>query len=158
MRLLQAFLNFPFGGFGIPGILIISPGNITFFPAIITGRPQNLFGFILGFTGGRGSRCLIIPFKVTVSLGIILRWLIRCSAPSYVAALRWEILLTVTLSFFIFLFALERSLSMCGPLKGLPARFKKTPINSVHPNLDIAIQFTDKSINLKFIFVEIWST
>ena len=63
----------------------------------------------------------------------------------------------VTFSFFIFLFALERSLSMCGPLEGLPARFRKTPINPVHPSLDIAIQLTDKSIDLKFIFIEIWN-
>ena len=45
----------------------------------------------------------------------------------------------VTLLFFIFFFALERSLSMCGLLEGLPACFKKASINSVHPSLDIAI-------------------
>ena len=46
---------------------------------------------------------------------------------------------------------------MHGLLKSLPAYFKKAPINPVHPNLDITVQFTNKSINLKFIFVEIWS-
>ena len=45
----------------------------------------------------------------------------------------------VTLLFFIFLFALERSLNMCGPLEGLLARFKKTPINPIYPSLDIII-------------------
>ena len=65
--------------------------------------------------------------------------------------------MTVTLSFFIFLFALERSLSMCGLLEGLLARFRKALINPVYPSLDIAILFTDKSIDLKFIFVEVWS-
>ena len=88
MRFLQAFLNLFFGGFGIPGILIISPGDMAFFPAVIAGRPRNLFNFILGFMGGRGFGCLIIPSEVTVSLGIILRWFIRCLAPFYVAALR----------------------------------------------------------------------
>ena len=112
---------------------------MAFFPAIIAGHPQNLFGFILGFVGGRGSGCLIIPSEVMVSLGIILRWLVGCSAPSYVTALRWEVLLTVTFLFFIFLFTLERSPSMYGLLKGLLARFKKAPINPVHPSLDIAI-------------------
>ena len=59
---------------------------MAFFPIIITGYPRNFFSFILGFAGGRGFRCLIIPFKVTISLKIILRWLVGCSAPSYVAA------------------------------------------------------------------------
>ena len=40
---------------------------------------------------------------------------------------------------FYFFFALERSLSMCGPLEGLLARFKKASINPVHLSLDIAI-------------------
>ena len=87
MRFFQAFLNLPFGGFGIPGTLIISPGDMAFFPVIIIGYPRNFFGFILGFTGGRGSGCLIIPFGVTVSLRVVLRWLIGCLAPFYVAAL-----------------------------------------------------------------------
>ena len=73
MRFLRAFLNLPFGGFGIPGTLTISPGDMAFFPAIITGRPRNLFNFILGFTGGRGFGYLIIPSGVMVSLRIILR-------------------------------------------------------------------------------------
>ena len=139
MRFLQAFLNLPFGGFGIPGTLTISPGNIAFFPAVVVGHPRNFFGFILGFAGGRGFGCLIIPSGVTVSLRVVLRWFVGCSAPSYVAALRWEVLLTITFLFFIFLFALERSLNICGLLEGLPARFRKAPINSVHPSLDIAI-------------------
>ena len=41
--------------------------------------------------------------------------------------------------FFIFLFVLERFLNMCGLLEGLPARFRKAPINPVYPSLDIAI-------------------
>ena len=45
----------------------------------------------------------------------------------------------VTFLFFVFLFALERFLSMCGLLEGLPARFKKTLINLVYSSLDIAI-------------------
>ena len=45
----------------------------------------------------------------------------------------------VTLLFFIFFFVLERFLNICGPLEGLPARFKKTLINPVYPNLDIMI-------------------
>ena len=45
----------------------------------------------------------------------------------------------VMLSFFIFFFALERSLSMHGLLESLPAGFRKTLINPVHPNLDIAV-------------------
>ena len=73
MRFLRAFFNLPFGGFGIPGILIISPGDIVFFPVIIIGRPRNFFGFILGFAGGKGFGYLIIPSGIMVSLGVILR-------------------------------------------------------------------------------------
>ena len=61
----------------------------------------------------------------------------------------------VILLFFIFLFALERSLSMQGPLESLPAYFKKAPINPIHSGLDIAVQFTDESIDMEFIFVKI---
>ena len=53
---------------------------------------------------------------------------------------------------FIFFFTLERSLSICGPLEGLLARFRKTPINSVHPSLDITIQFADKKHRPKVYF------
>ena len=60
---------------------------MAFFPIIIIGRPRNLFGFILGFAGGKGFRYLIIPFIVTVSLRVILRWLIGYSAPFYMAVL-----------------------------------------------------------------------
>ena len=112
---------------------------MALFPAVIIGRPRNFFNFILGFTGGKGSGYLIIPFKVTVSLRIILRWFIRCLAPFYVAALRWEVLLTVMFSFFIFYFALERFLNIHGLLKSLPAYFKKTPINPIYSSLGIAV-------------------
>ena len=44
---------------------------------------------------------------------------------------------------------------MHGPLKSLSAYFKKAPINPVHPGLDIAVQLTDKSINMEFIFVKV---
>ena len=112
---------------------------MAFFPAIIISHSRNFLNFILGFAEGKGFGCLIIPSGVMVFLGIVFRWFIRCSVPFYVAMFRWEILLTVTLLFFIFLFVLERSLSICGLLEGLPARFKKAPINPVHPSLDIAI-------------------
>ena len=59
---------------------------------------------------------------------------------------------------FYFFFALKRSLNMHGSLESLQAYFKKTPINPIHPGLNIAVSFTDKNINLEFIFVEIWST
>ena len=49
---------------------------------------------------------------------------------------------------------MEGSLNMHGPLESLPAYFKKTLINSIHSSLDIAV-FIDKSIDLKFIFIEI---
>ena len=87
MRFLQTFFNLSLGGFGFPSILIISPGDMALFFVIIIGHPRNLFNFILGFMGGKGFGCLIIPSKITVSFGIILRWLVGCSAPLYVTAL-----------------------------------------------------------------------
>ena len=45
----------------------------------------------------------------------------------------------VMLLFFIFLFALEKFLSICGLLESLPAYFKKTLINPIYPSLDITV-------------------
>ena len=73
VRLFQAFFNFFFGGFGFPGILIISLGDIAFFFTIIIGHSQDLLRVISGFPGEKGSRYFIIPFNITVSLGIIFR-------------------------------------------------------------------------------------
>ena len=41
--------------------------------------------------------------------------------------------------FFIFFFALEKSLSMHGLLKNLLTYFKKTSINLIHMGLDITV-------------------
>ena len=62
---------------------------------------------------------------------------------------------SLILPFFISFFILERSLNIYGLLKDFLAYFKKAPINPVHPSLNIAVQFINKSINLKFIFVKI---
>ena len=139
MRLLQAFFNLFFGGFGFPGILTISPGDVAFFSVIIIGRSRDLLRVISGFPGERGSGYFIIPFGVMVFLGIIFRWLVGCSVPLYVAAFRWAVLLRVILPFFVFLFVLERSLSIYGPLESLSACFRKAPINLIHSGLDIAV-------------------
>ena len=41
--------------------------------------------------------------------------------------------------FYFFFFALERSLSMHGPLESLLAYFRKTPINPIYSGLNIAV-------------------
>ena len=112
---------------------------MAFFSAVVIGRSRDLLRVISGFPGEKGFRYFIIPFGVTVSLGIILRWFIRCLAPLYVAALRWAVLLRVIFLFFIFLFALERSPNMHGPLESPSAYFKKTSINPIHLGLDITV-------------------
>ena len=41
--------------------------------------------------------------------------------------------------FFISFFTLEKFLNIYNPLENLPAYFKNTPINPVHPNLNITV-------------------
>ena len=58
---------------------------------------------------------------------------------------------------FYFSFRFRKTFKYIWPIKSLPAYFKKAPINPVYSNFNIAVSFTDKSINLKLIFVEIWN-
>ena len=87
MKLLQAFFNLFFGGFGFLGTSVISLGNITLFFTIIISYPRDFLRFLPGFLGEGGFRRFIISFRITVSLRIILRWLVGCLAPFYIAAL-----------------------------------------------------------------------
>ena len=45
---------------------------MAFFSVVVVGRSRDLFKVISGFPGEGGFGCFIIPFNVTVSLGIIL--------------------------------------------------------------------------------------
>ena len=87
-RLLQALFNLFFNGFGFSGTLAIFPGDMALFSAVIIGHPRDLLNLIPGFPGEGGFGRFIIPSGIMVFLGIILRWLIRYSAPLYVAAFR----------------------------------------------------------------------
>ena len=86
---------------------MISPGDMAFFFAIIISHSRDFLRVISGFLGEKGFGYFIIPFGVMVSLRVILRWLVGYLAPLYVVALRWAVLLTVILSFFIFFFCFK---------------------------------------------------
>ena len=58
---------------------------MAFFFIIIIGHSRDFLRVISGFPGERGFKYFIIPSSVTVSLGIILRYFIKCLAPFYMA-------------------------------------------------------------------------
>ena len=55
MRFLQAPFNPSFGGFGFPGILAVSLGEVALFAVIVIGRSRDFFRFIPGLPGEGGS-------------------------------------------------------------------------------------------------------
>ena len=55
------------------------------------------------------------------------------------AAFRYEVLLIIIFSFFIFFFTLEKSLNIYGLLESFPAYFKKALINPVYLYLNITV-------------------